>query len=79
LATADPADTGVRSPAFDKVATDDVVVDHVPPLVAWVSVRLDPMHTAEPPPMAVREGPSLTVTAKVNLLSLSQPLIIDAA
>ena len=55
------------------------MVDQVPPLVAWVSVRLDPKHTAEPPTMGVRLGPSFMVTANASLLSLSQPLLFEAA
>ena len=55
-----PAPTAVTTPVLlTTVATEVVLLLHVPPVVVSVSVVLDPIHSPVVPPMAA--GPAVTV------------------
>ena len=65
---ADPAATPVTTPAEVTVATDGLLLTHVPPVVGD-KVVVDPMHI-ELLPVMLTAGKALTVTAVVVLLQL---------
>jgi hypothetical protein len=66
-----PADTPVTTPVVLMVATAVLLLAHVPPLVAWVSVMLLPTHTLSGPLM----GPGVPATLMVS--DTEQPVAVS--
>jgi len=57
----DPAATPVTNPAFVIVATNVLLLAHVPP-VAGVTLAVEPIHTADAPPSVGAPGIAFTAT-----------------
>jgi len=57
----DPTATPVTNPAFVIVATNVLLLAHVPP-VAGVTLAVEPIHTADAPPSAGAPGIAFTAT-----------------
>jgi hypothetical protein len=70
-----PVDTVVTTPLFASiVATAGVTLLHVPPEVVFVSVVLEPKHTAVVPPIADAICCSVIVTVVVAVDALHPPV-----
>ena len=75
MTTVEPAATGVRIPEFTLiVATPELLLTHLPPLVALVNVSLVPIQAVVLPSMAGKTNDGLTDKSKVD--AVEQPLLV---
>jgi hypothetical protein len=70
-----PAATPVTTPEVDTIATEVLLEDHVPPMVASPKVVVDPAQTEVVPVMAATVGSALTVTEAVELETQPEALV----
>jgi len=70
-----PADTPLTMPVKPIVATEPSPLLHTPPLVASLSVVVEPAHTLMVPVIADTVGNGLTVTTEVTVVTQPKPLV----
>ncbi len=70
-----PAVTLVTTPVLFIVATDGVLLAHVPPEVALLSVVVVPAHNVAVPDIAATVGNGLIVTLAVTVVLQPKPFV----
>jgi hypothetical protein len=62
----DPAETPVKTPVEEILASAELLVDHTPPLAKFVKLMEEPTQTPEFPPIIVpAEGTGFMVTSAI--------------
>jgi hypothetical protein len=74
-----PAVTPVITPAVLMVATDGVLLLHVPPVVVLLTVVVSPAHTCSVPVMAAGSGFTVTVAVRIQPVPSEYVIVAVAA
>jgi len=71
-----PALTAVTTPEAETVAMAELLLVHVPPVVALAKVTAEPMQVPEAPVIAATTGNALTVTRVVSIAVPQDEVIV---